>query len=45
MKTKKYNDKKNIVAELIRNARESKNMTKTELSKQLELHRSLLTQK
>ena len=38
MKTKKYNDKRNIVAELITNAREKKNMSRPELSQKLELH-------
>lgn len=38
MKIKKYNNKKNIVAELISNARKSKNMEKVELSQKLELH-------
>lgn len=34
---KKYNDKKNIAGSLIKEAREKKEMTKTELSKKLEL--------
>lgn len=34
---KKYNDKKNIAGSLIKEAREKKKMTKTELSKKLEL--------
>lgn len=38
MKIKKYNNKKNIVAELISSARKSKNMEKVELSQKLELH-------
>lgn len=38
MEIKKYNNKKNIVAELISNARKNKNMEKVELSQKLELH-------
>lgn len=34
---KKYNNKKNIAGSLIREAREKKEMTKTDLSKKLEL--------
>lgn len=34
---KKYNNKKNIAGSLIKEAREKKEMTKTELSKKLEL--------
>ena len=35
---KQYNNKKNIVGTLIKEAREKKEMTKTELSKKLELY-------
>lgn len=39
MKIKKYNDtSKNISGKIIKNAREKKNLSKTELSKQLELY-------
>lgn len=38
MKIKKYNNKKNIVAEIVANARKNKNMKKVELSQQLELY-------
>ena len=38
MKIKRYNDKKNIVSELITTARKNKNMEKVELSQKLELH-------
>ena len=38
MKVKRYNDKKNVTAELIKDARENKNMSRVDLSKQLELH-------
>lgn len=39
MKIKRYNDiSKNISGNIIKNAREKKNLTKTELSKKLELY-------
>lgn len=38
MGTKKYNDKKNICCTLITKARESKHMSKAELSRKLELY-------
>ncbi len=38
MKIKRFNDKRNIVAELITDAREKKNMSRVELSQKLELY-------
>lgn len=42
---KKYNDKKNIAGTLIKIAREEKGITKTKLSKLLELQRCLYQQR
>lgn len=38
MKTKKFNDKRNICGELINKYRKDAKMTKTDLSRKLELH-------
>jgi len=38
MKSKRYNDKKNITAKLIREARENMHMSRPDLSRKLELY-------